>query len=414
MTLDRHNTITLAALLMAMFISLLGLGIIVPLLPIYAEDLGASGIAIGLMIAGFSISRGVLQPFMGGLSDRHGRKRFMLAGLFLYALVGLAFPLANSVEHLVIIRIVHGVGSAMITPIAMSYVGDLAPPNEEGRYMGMFNIAIFSGIGFGPIIGGVFNDSLGFNSAFYAMSALSALSLALLLVVIPSDSETATRRDTPSIFTTMRRMSRNMRVMGVLLARMSTMLIVVPTFAFLPILMTRFMDSSSTEIGIVIASRTLTNAVLQVPAGRIVDSMDKVNVLIAGSLVVVAATFVIPLADTFLQLILIFVVMGAGEAFVVPTLGAFAVIEGRTYGQGAMMGVFNMSMSGGILIGSLGAGLLVDSYGVEYAFPVVAVALLFSMIVSAAMIRAGSPPAPRSAPDREGDGVAVMSRTVDD
>ena len=70
----------------------------------------------------------------------------MLAGLFLYALIGLAFPLATSVEHLILIRIVHGVGSAMITPIAMSYVGDLAPPEEEGRYMGMFNIALFSGI----------------------------------------------------------------------------------------------------------------------------------------------------------------------------------------------------------------------------------------------------------------------------
>ncbi len=405
---------TLAALLMAMFISLLGLGIIVPLLPIYAEDLGASGIAIGLMIAGFSISRGILQPFMGGLSDRHGRKRFMLVGLFLYALVGLAFPLANSVEHRVIIRIVHGVGSAMIAPIAMSYVGDLAPPEEEGRYMGMFNIALFSGIGFGPIIGGVFNDSLGFNSAFYAMTALSAVSLALLLIAIPSDSESATRRDTPPIFTTMRRMSRNVRVMGVLLARMSTMVIVVPTFAFLPILMTRFMDSSSTEIGIVIASRTLTNAALQVPAGRIVDSMNKVNVLVVGSLVVVASTFAIPFADTFFQLILIFVVMGAGEAFVVPTLGAFAVIEGRTYGQGAMMGVFNMSMSGGILVGSLGAGVLVDSYGVEYAFPVVAVALLFSTFVSAAMIRAGSPPEPELATAQLADGVAAMPRATDD
>jgi MFS family permease len=396
---------------MAMFISLLGLGIVVPLLPIYAENLGASGIAIGMMIAGFSISRGVLQPFMGGLSDRHGRKRFMLAGLFLYALIGLAFPLATSVEHLVVIRIVHGVGSAMIAPIAMSYVGDLAPPEEEGRYMGMFNIALFSGIGFGPIIGGVFKDSLGFDSAFYAMTALSAGSLALLFLVIPSDSESPTRRDVPPILTTMRRMSRNIRVMGVLLARMSTMVIVVPTFAFLPILMTRFMDSSGTEIGIVIASRTLTNAALQVPAGRIVDSMNKVNVLVAGSLVVVASTFVIPFADTFFQLILIFVVMGAGEAFVAPTLGAFAMIEGRTYGQGAMMGVFNMSMSGGILVGSLSAGVLVDSYGVEYAFPVVAVALLFSTIVSTAMIRAGSPPEPEGPAARA---ATVMTRLTDD
>lgn len=399
---------------MAMFISLLGLGIVVPLLPIYAENLGASGIAIGLMIAGFSISRGVLQPFMGGLSDRHGRKRFMIVGLFVYSLVGMSFPLATTVEHLVLIRIVHGVGSAMIAPIAMSYVGDLAPPEQEGRYMGMFNIALFSGIGFGPIIGGVFRDSLGFDSAFYAMTALSAVALALLLVALPSDHEAEHRRTAPPILTTMRRMSHNVRVMGVLLSRMSTMVIVVPTFAFLPILMTRFMDSSGTEIGIVIAARTLTNAALQVPAGRIVDSANKVNTLVIGSLVVVASTFVIPFADTFVQLILIFVVMGAGEAFVAPTLGAFAMIEGRVYGQGAMMGVFNMSMSGGILIGSLGAGVMVDSFGVEYAFPAVALALLISTIVSAAMIRAGSEPEPDAVAAPSAVSVAAASRITDE
>ena len=414
LTQTSGTSLTLAALLMAMFISLLGLGIVVPLLPIYAEDLGASGIAIGLMIAGFSISRGVLQPFMGGLSDRHGRKRFMIAGLSLYAFIGLLFPLANSVEHLVIIRIVHGVGSAMITPIAMSYVGDLAPPDQEGRYMGMFNIALFSGIGFGPIIGGIFRDTLGFDSAFYAMSALSALSLVLLLVALPSDHGAKGGRDTPSILTTMRRMSRNVRVMGVLLSRMSTMVIVVPTFAFLPILMTRFMDSSGAEIGLVIAARTLTNAALQVPAGRIVDRANKVNVLVIGSLVVVASTFVIPFADTFTQLIIIFIVMGAGEAFVAPTLGAFAILEGRVYGQGAMMGVFNMSMSAGILVGSLAAGLLVDSYGVEYAFPFVAVALLISTIISALMIKAGSDHESEPGLPASGDGVASMSRIADD
>jgi len=151
-----------------------------------------------------------------------------------------------------------------------------------------------------------------------------------------------------------------------------------------------------------------------VPAGRIVDRANKVNILVIGSLVVVASTFVIPFADTFAQLIIIFIVMGAGEAFVAPTLGAFAILEGRVYGQGAMMGVFNMSMSAGILVGSLAAGLLVDSYGVEYAFPFVAVALLISTIISALMIKAGSDHESEPGLPASGDGVASMSRIADD
>jgi DHA1 family multidrug resistance protein-like MFS transporter len=376
---------------MAMFISLLGLGIVIPLLPVYAENLGAGGVAIGLMVAGFSISRGLLQPLIGGLSDKHGRKQFLIGGLLVYAIVGLLFPLATSVEHLVLIRILHGVGAAMIAPIAMSYIGDLAPPEEEGRYMGIFNIALFSGIGLGPVVGGVFKDSFGFNSAFYSMAAASAVALALLLVMLPSEAG-ETRPPRPPILTTMRRMMHSSRVMGVLLSRMSTMVIVVPTFAFLPILMTDIMDASGTQIGIVIASRTLVNATLQVPAGRVVDRSDKVNTLVVSSLVVVAAATSIAFANTFWQLILIFLILGAAEAFIWPTLGALAMIEGRTYGQGSMMGVFNMSMSAGIFVGSIGAGLMVDTAGIRWVFPAVASALLVATIVSAAMIRAAPPP----------------------
>jgi MFS family permease len=410
----RRRTATLLTLLLAMFISLMGLGVIIPLLPVYAETLGASGLAIGLMVAAFSISRGVLQPFVGGLSDKHGRKRFLIAGLFIYSVIGLLFPIATGVGHLVVIRVIHGVGAAMITPIAMSYVGDLAPPREEGRYMGMFNIALFAGIGTGPVVGGVFRDSLGFDAAFYAMSIASALALALVFFMLPGDRHQLGRATRPPLLTTLGRMAGNVKVMGVLLSRMSTMIIVVPTFAFLPILMTRLMDASGTQIGAVIAARTLVNATLQVPVGPLVDRSNKIYTLVAGSLIIVAATFTIPFAENFIQLIGLFVIMGAGEALVWPTLGALAIEEGRTYGQGAMMGVFNMSMSAGVFVGSVSAGVLVDSYGVEYAFPAVATVLLVSTVAAAAMIRAGTSVERKTPPSVPADPIPLVTRTGDE
>ncbi len=397
-----------------MFISLMGLGVIIPLLPVYAETLGASGLAIGLMVAAFSISRGVLQPFVGGLSDKHGRKRFLIAGLFIYTVIGLLFPIATGVEHLVVIRIIHGVGAAMITPIAMSYIGDLAPKGEEGRYMSMFNIALFAGIGTGPVVGGVFRDALGFNSAFYAMSVASSVALALVFFMLPGDSEDGRRSTRPPLLTTLGRMVGNVKVMGVLLSRMATMIIVVPTFAFLPILMTRLMDASGTQIGAVIAARTLVNAVLQFPFGPMVDRSNKIRPLVAGSLVIVAATFTIPFAENFVQLIGLFMIMGAGEALVWPTLGALAIEEGRTYGQGAMMGVFNMSMSAGVFVGSVSAGVLVDSFGVEYAFPVTATVLLVSTVAAAAMIRAGTRAERETPPSTPADQLPLVTRTPDE
>jgi DHA1 family multidrug resistance protein-like MFS transporter len=141
----------LVTLLLALFIAFLGVGIIAPIIPIYAMDLGATGVTVGLMVAAFSISRGVLQPIFGSISDRQGRKRFLVIGLLIYAVVGVTYTLATSVEHLILIRLFHGIGSAMIVPIVMAYVGDLTPEKQEGKYMGMLNIALFAGIGAGPI-----------------------------------------------------------------------------------------------------------------------------------------------------------------------------------------------------------------------------------------------------------------------
>ena len=146
------NRQILGILLLSVMTALFGIGIIIPVMPVFAVSLGASGVSLGMIIAAFSLSRGLLQPIVGSLSDRWGRKGFLVIGLLVYALVGLFLPQATSVSNLILIRAFHGVGSAMIVPVAMAYVSDMAPFGQEGRYMGMLNIAIFIGIGGGPLV----------------------------------------------------------------------------------------------------------------------------------------------------------------------------------------------------------------------------------------------------------------------
>ena len=162
----------LVTVMLSVFIALLGVGVIIPVLPLLATKLGASGFSLGLITAAFSLSRGLLQPIVGSLSDRWGRKGFLVAGLFIYGLVGLLIPNANNVAQLICIRLFQGVGAAMIVPVAMAYASFLAPVGQEGRYMGTINIAIFCGIGCGPVIGGLFSDLWGLSSVFSIMAAL--------------------------------------------------------------------------------------------------------------------------------------------------------------------------------------------------------------------------------------------------
>jgi len=379
---------TLVILLLALFIAVLGVGIIAPIIPIYATDLGATGVTLGLMIAAFSISRGALQPVVGSLSDRHGRKRFLVAGLSIYAVMGLTYTLATSVEHLILIRLFHGVGSAMIVPIAMAYIGDLTPQGQEGKYMGMLNIALFAGISGGPILGGVFWDTIGMNPAFYAMSALTAASLGLILTSLPPQRSDREIQSTPGLLTTLRRMLHNSRVVGMLLPRIGTMIVMIPTMGFLPILMK---GATGVEIGIVISARTIVTAGLQFPFGKIADRYNKVVLILTGCLVISAGVFLMPFAANFLQLVWLSVLIGMGEALIWPTLGAIAVEEGHKYGQGSMMGVFNMAMSLGVLIGSLVAGSFMDLIGLDYVFYIVSVILAVSAVAGGLLIARSGP-----------------------
>ena len=377
----------LFTILTAIFVVFVGIGIIVPILPIYAAELGATGFSLGVIVAGFPLSAGMLQPFVGSLSDRHGRKGFLVSGLIIFGLTGYIYTLAGSVGHLVMIRIFHGVGAALVFPIAMAYITDAAAGKNVGRYMGMFNIAIFSGIGAGPMLGGFFLDMLGRNSAFYAMAVLSLVSTALVAAMLPGRDPFSVAGAPERVFAVFRQMIGNQRLKGILLARMSTMIIIVPTFAFLPLLMTRQMAASGSDIGMVIACRTLVNAVLQVPFGKLADRWNQNRLLLAGSAIISIGIFLVPFAVSLVPLLLLFGLIGLGEAVSWPALGALAAKEGQKYGQGSMMGAFNMAMNAGLFIGAMGVGALVDLLGIDWSFYTVAFFLTISAVAAALMIQ---------------------------
>ena len=124
-------------LFFSIFAAVTGVGIVVPLLPVYAHDLGAGGLAIGFIFGSFALSRTFFLPYFGRLSDRKGRKRLIVIGLFSYACLSLAFMLAQNVTALVAIRFFQGIASSMMMPAIQAYVGDITPQGTGGVYHGV-------------------------------------------------------------------------------------------------------------------------------------------------------------------------------------------------------------------------------------------------------------------------------------
>ncbi len=128
---------------------MIGLGVIWPLIPVYAVELGAGGLLVGLIIASFNASRVIFSPFVGRISDRLGRKKFIMVGLFAYSIVLLLYVLPEKAETLILIRFIHGIASVMVVPIAMALAADIAPKHDLGLYMGTLNMAAWDRPGSG-------------------------------------------------------------------------------------------------------------------------------------------------------------------------------------------------------------------------------------------------------------------------
>ena len=180
-------------LFFSIFSTITGVGIVVPLLPVWAHNLGASGFYIGLIFGAFSLSRTFLLPFFGRLSDKKGRKPFIVSGLFAYALISVAFIYAEDTNSLVAIRFIQGIASAMIMPVTQAYIGEITPRGREGFSMVLFNLSTFLGLSLGPLAGGMINDWFSLTAAFLCMGGLAMAGFLLSLFWLPPVSEELNR-----------------------------------------------------------------------------------------------------------------------------------------------------------------------------------------------------------------------------
>ena len=352
-------------LALSIFSSMLGIGIIVPLLPLYAENMGATGIWIGIIFAGFSVSRAIFMPIIGRLSDHSGRKLFICIGLLIYAIMSLGYIWADNVSQLTLVRLIHGVAGGMIIPIAQAYIGHISPEGEEGKWMGYFNAAFFSGIGFGPLMGGVLTDHFGMNVAFSAMGGLNLLAFLIAVLFLP---EIRHRKMETSAHLSFRKMGKSGMVKGLFSFRLSFSLGMGAFACFLPIFAAVYIGLSPTLIGVLVAVNILLMSLLGAATGKIADRFNKRVLIALGSLTNLTFLALIPLGGNFWQLLGICALGGLGGAIAMPAASALTVEEGRRFGMGSTMGIFAMAFSIGMAIGPLLSGVIADLVSINSVF----------------------------------------------
>src|SRR6058998_412976 len=142
----------LSVLMAVAFVDMMGLMIIWPLLPLYANNLGASATVVGLLAASFPVVQLVSSPVWGFVSDRYGRRPALLVGLGASAFAYVVFGYAHAVWLLFVSRFVQGLGGGT-TGVVQAYVADSMPPAERAKALGWLSAATSAGVVIGPALG---------------------------------------------------------------------------------------------------------------------------------------------------------------------------------------------------------------------------------------------------------------------
>ncbi|MBA2241893.1 MAG: MFS transporter [Chthoniobacterales bacterium] len=173
----------LLVLFLTVFIDMVGFGIVIPVLPLYAERFQASPIAIGWLTGIYSGMQIIFTPILGKLSDRFGRRPVLMLSLAGTAIGFVLMGLAHSLLLLFVARIIAGITGGNIS-IPQAYIADVTTPETRSKWMGMIGAAFGLGFTFGPMIGGVMSR-ISYSAPFFFAAALSAANVLLLYLILP-------------------------------------------------------------------------------------------------------------------------------------------------------------------------------------------------------------------------------------
>ncbi|KPL82247.1 MFS transporter [Levilinea saccharolytica] len=352
----------LAILFFTMAVVMLGFGIIIPILPFYAENLGANGTALGVLMAIFSVMQFIFSPIWGGLSDRIGRKPVILIGVLGNALAQLFFGLSTSLWMLIAARALSGILSSATLPTTMAYISDSTSDKNRGGGMGVIGAAMGVGMILGPGIGG-WAGSYSLSMPFFVAAALSTAALVLVWWVLP-ESLPAEKRSAKTAYAgpQLGLMWKSLwGPMGFLFFLSFLVNFALANFEGIFSLFAKHrFDYGPAEVGTIMMVIGIVSTVIQgVLTGPATRRLGE-NWIIKASLLASAVGFILMLqAKSYTSVLLTVGFFVFSNAMLRPTISS-DVSKSTDMGQGMAMGLNNAFMSLGRIVGPLWAGSLFD------------------------------------------------------
>ncbi len=360
-----------------------------PVLPRFAQDLGAAPELIGLIVAASTVTGVLVKLPAGALSDVLGRKRMMLLGCLFFAGPPFLYPFVHSPGALLALRFLHGVATAIFSPVASAFVADLFQ-RDRGEKLGWFAAANDLGATLGPLAGGLLLFyTASYSTTYFVVGVLGLLPLVLVVqlpdhVAAVSTGSTLAERSR-QFWSGIREVLRSR---AVLVASTLEAAMYVGYGAFLGFFPTyaREVGLNDAQIALVMGAQLATTVLAKPLSGRLSDRLGRKPMIVTGLFLCAVTLPAIPAFASFWLLVPVSALFGLGVAIVTPSTTALVADLVRAGRQGSAMGVFGTIWDCGEAAGPILAGFLIASlsytptFGLIAAF-MAAMALLFLMWV---------------------------------
>lgn len=362
-------------------VTLIGLGLIIPLLPIYISSKGASKFQLGIIFSGFSFTQFLVQPFFGSLSDRIGRKPLLIAGLALYSAITFLYAFAESFSMLFFLRLMHGIGAGMIWPPMTALIIDLAPPERRAEALGFQSGVEMTGFTIGPILGGVFYSLGGIRLPFILCGGLIFVNF-LLTKILLIEKRSLVNIDLPR---------RNWKERyGFSFLKLTTVKALCyaafyetymwGTLATLLPLIAGGRGIGPAKVGILFSAYYIAFSLVQFFAGKWSDRIGRKKLIVYGFFIYGLTVSLIPIVWDMRSLVMVLAAAGASLGFYSPSIRATIADLAQADIRGSNLGIFFTARMIGFMIGPPLSGLLAQNFGFIAPFVLVSLGIISGAI----------------------------------
>lgn len=360
----------------ATFAYFLCVGALIPVLPRFVEGpLGGSNVSVGITVAAFSIAAVLGRPLTGRIGDTRGRRMLIVAGAAVAGASVLAYSLAASLPVLVALRVLTGIGEAAFYVGAATAINDMAPDERRGEALSFFSLALFAGLGAGPVIGETVLEGAGYAAA-WLLAGGSALVAAVVGGLVPDTRQEVASQ--PARHLLHRAGLLPGAVLGAQVWGLAGFTTFVPLYALhLGLSGSRGVFAAYSVVVLAIRGfgARLPDVIGQHLSARLSLSCSAASLVLMG------------LWQTPAGLIVGAVLFGVGQALGFPALMTLAVQAAPVSERASAVGTFTMFFDGAFGLGAFGLGFVAEMSGYPGVFLASAVVALAGLALLLVMAR---------------------------